>query len=61
MVNTTSLYSVMVYGRGITDEGRLFERITDALGELLQKDEFHFIRERLILPETASVRFSICR
>ena len=58
MVNTISLYSVMTFGKGITDEDKLFERMIDALKELLQKDEFHFIWERLILPETTSVRFS---
>ncbi len=58
MVNTTSLYSVMTYGRGITKDSRFLDRMTGVLEEFLRDDGFAFIWERIISPETASIRFS---
>ena len=58
MTNTTSLYSVMTFGQGITNAGKFFKKITYVLSELLLNDGFNFIWERLILPETVSIHFS---
>ncbi len=43
MVNTTSLYSVMTFGRGITNDSKFLGRMTSVLGEFLRDDGFTFI------------------
>lgn len=58
LTNTTSLYSVMTFGRGITNDGKFLGRMTGVLGEFLRDDGFNFIWERLISPDITSVRFS---
>ena len=58
LTNTTSLYSVMTFGRGITNDGKFLGRMTGVLGEFLRNDGLAFIWQRLISPETASIRFS---
>lgn len=58
LTNTTSLYSVMTFGRGITNDGKFLGRMIGVLGEFLRDDGFNFIWERLISPETTSVHFS---
>jgi hypothetical protein len=58
LTNTTSLYSVITFGRGITNDGEFIGRMTSVLGEFLRDDGLAFIWQRLISPETTSVRFS---
>ena len=58
LMNTTSLYSVMTFGRGITNDGKFLGRMTGVLGEFLRDDGLALIWQRLISPETASIRFS---
>ena len=56
--NTVSLYSMLMYGRGITDDNWFLQRVTNTMGELMQDDGYQFIYERIIAPETARILFS---
>ncbi len=56
--NTVSLYSVLCYGRGITDDNTFLMRMTSLIGEVLKDDGLEFFWERWILPETGTVTFS---
>ena len=56
--NTASLYSMVMFGRGITDDCRFLDRITSYMGEFIRADGHEFIFERLITPCLGRVRFS---
>ena len=56
--NTASLYSLVFYGKGITNDHHLISRMTTQLGEHLRDDGLAFIFERLIAPSTSRVSFS---
>ncbi|HEX4142979.1 MAG TPA: hypothetical protein VHY91_05475 [Pirellulales bacterium] len=56
--NTKSLYSVVIYGKGITDEGRFIERAVSSLREFMRTDEQDFILRRFIVAACATVRFA---
>jgi hypothetical protein len=58
VTNTTSLYSVLMHGRGITDAGSFIQRTVTAIGEQLREDALSFLFERLIAPQTTQVAFS---
>ena len=58
VTNTASLYSMVMYGRGITDDCRFLDRITSYMGEFLRADDHGFIFERLIVPRLERVSFS---
>jgi hypothetical protein len=56
--NTKSLYSTMMYGKGITHDGAFIERALTNIRESMEADGLQFIYHRLIVPATASVRFA---
>ena len=56
--NTASLYSMVMFGRGVTDDGRFLDRMTSCMGEFLRADDHEFIWERLIIPWVDHVSFS---
>ena len=58
VTNTTSLYSVLMHGRGIIDDGTFIRRAVTAIGEQLREDDLSFFFERLIEPEAAQVALS---
>lgn len=58
LTNTLSLYSMVMYGRGITDDSQFLGRITNYMGEFISDDGHRFLFERLIAPSTASIAFS---
>jgi hypothetical protein len=58
VTNTTSLYSVLIHGRGITDDDAFIRRAVTAIREQLQADDLSFLFERLIEPETNQIAFS---
>jgi len=58
ITNTPSLYSMVMYGRGITDDSQFLSRITNTMGEFISDDGHRFLFERLIAPSTARVAFS---
>ena len=55
--NTKSLYSTVMYGRGITD-ATFIERALSNIREFLAADGQEFVYHRFIVPATASVRFA---
>ena len=56
--NTRSLYSTVMYGKGITDDGRFIQRAMSNLREFMEHDGLEFIHRRLIAPVSGSVRFA---
>jgi len=58
VTNTTSLYSVLMHGRGITSDHVLIQRAVTAIGDQLREDGLSFLFERLFAPETTHVAFS---
>jgi len=58
LTNTHSLYSVIMPGAGITNEGAFVKRAFSYLSELLINDGDEFVLKRLVAPAFASVSFS---
>jgi hypothetical protein len=58
ITNTASLYSMVMFGRGITHDGQFLDRITSYMSEFIRDNGYGFIYERLIMPSMASVMFS---
>ena len=56
--NTRSLYSVVMYGQGITDDGLFIKRALDYLREGLDADGQLSVYERFIAPSSGLVRFA---
>jgi hypothetical protein len=56
--NTVSLYSVVIYGRGITDFDHLIHRMMDVLRDVMEEDGFRLLYEKQVAPEAARVSFS---
>jgi hypothetical protein len=56
--NTASLYSMVMYGRGMADGGAFLDRITRYMVEFMQEDDLAFICERLVIPSLAQVTFA---
>ena len=47
--NTTSLYSMVMFGKGITDDFTFKNRVTSHMSEYIREDGFRLIFERLIM------------
>ena len=58
VANTKSLYSVVMYGRGITDYSEFIGRALNSLREFMEDDGQAFVYQRLIAPTSGSVRFA---
>ena len=58
VTNTVSLYSLVMFGRGITNDGEFLKRAITYLGELMEHDGYQFIRERVFTPETGRISFA---
>jgi hypothetical protein len=56
--NTRSLYSTVMYGRGIMDDRRFIERALGALRESMEDDGLAFVYSRFIAPASGTVRFA---
>lgn len=56
--NTKSLYSVVMYGKGITDYSDFIDRALSSLREFMEADGQAFVYQRFIAPTGRSVRFS---
>ena len=56
--NTASLYSMVLFGRGITESGRLIERMTWAIREVMEHDGLGRAYEGYVVPETGQFVFS---
>ena len=56
--NTKSLYSTVMYGKGITDESQFLDHALSILREFMQQDGQEFIFRRFIAPAGATVQFA---
>ncbi len=56
--NTTTLYSAVFYGKGITDANRLINRMLDNLRDIAQNDGFESMYVKRIAPETGEFSLS---
>lgn len=58
VANTKSLYSVVMYGQGISDNSEFTSRALGTLREFMEDDGQAFVYQRLIAPTGGSVRFA---
>jgi hypothetical protein len=56
--NTKSLYSTVMYGKGVTTDSHLIERALGGIREYMEADGQAFAYRRFIAPATTSVRFA---
>ena len=56
--NTKSLYSIVMFGKGLTDDGRFIERALSNLREFMEDDGQEFIYRRFIAPASTTVHFA---
>jgi len=55
VANTKSLYSVVMYGKGITDGDLFIARALSCLREFMEDDGQAFVYQRFIAPATGTV------
>ena len=58
VVNTQSLYSVVMYGKGIASGSQLIERTLSSIREFMEDDGQAFVYQRFVAPSSGSVRFA---
>ena len=58
VTNTPSLYSVVMYGKGITTDHEFIDRAGECIREFMGYDGQEFIYRRFVAPATGEVRFS---
>ena len=58
LTNTTSLYSRVIFGRGITNADQFLRSFSLALAEFMHNDGFDDVYERQIAPTMAQVSFA---
>jgi hypothetical protein len=56
--NTVSLYSIVIFGAGITDKNKLLTRMINSMEELMRQDGDEFIFDLLIAPFASTLLFS---
>jgi hypothetical protein len=56
--NTKSLYSAVMYGKGITNDSQFIERALSSIREFMQDDGQQFAFHRFIAPASATVTFA---
>ncbi len=56
--NTKSLYSTVMYGKGVTTDSHFIERALGGIREFMEADGQVFVYRRFIVPATASVQFT---
>lgn len=56
--NTVSLYSCVMYGRGITDDSRFIERALSTIREFTEDDGQAVVYRRFIAPASGTVSFA---
>jgi hypothetical protein len=57
VTNTQSLYSVVMFGKGITDDSRFIERALSMIREFMEDDGQAFVYQRFIAPASGVVQF----
>ena len=58
MSNTASLYSCVMYGKGITDDSRFIERALSTIREFMEDDGQAFAYQRFIAPASGTISFA---
>ncbi len=58
LTNTASLYSCVMYGRGVTDDSTFVKRALSAIREFMADDGQQFVYQRFIVPASGTVRFA---
>lgn len=58
ITNTASLYSVVLFGRGITDDGQFLDAALSAMRHYMASDGTEFIFRKFIAPASGTVSFS---
>jgi hypothetical protein len=58
VTNTASLYSMVMFGKGIVNDGQFLDRVISSMSEFIRDDGHVFLYKRLIMPSTGLVRFS---
>lgn len=58
LTNTKFLYSTVLYGKGITNDGDFIARALASIREFMEADGMGTIYQRLIVPATGLVRFA---
>jgi hypothetical protein len=56
--NTKTLYSTVMYAKGITNDNLFITRALGGLREFMEDDRQEFIYHRLIAPSSGTVRFA---
>jgi hypothetical protein len=56
--NTKSLYSLVMLGKGVTNESQFIERALSSIREFMEADRQGEACERIIAPASATVRFA---
>jgi hypothetical protein len=56
--NTKSLYSTVLYGKGVTDGGHFIERALSSIREFMEDEGQGLIYGRFVAPASATVRFA---
>ena len=56
--NTASLYSCVMYGKGITNDSRFIERALNAIREFMEDDGQQFAYRKFIVPARGTVTFA---
>jgi hypothetical protein len=57
VANTKALYSVVMYGKGITDGGLFIDRALSCIREFMDDDGRTFIHQRFVAAAIGNVRF----
>ena len=58
ITNTVSLYTMVMYGKGISNDLIFTDRVTSHIAKFLRDDGYELIFERLIGPSMVRVSFS---
>ena len=56
--NTKSLYSCVLYGKGITNDSVFIERVLSSLREFMEDDGQSFIYQKFVAPASGTVSFA---
>jgi hypothetical protein len=58
ITNTSSLYSMVIFGRGIVDDGQFLDAALIAMQEYMEDEGTEFIYRKFVALASAQVRFS---
>jgi hypothetical protein len=58
LTNTLSLYSTVIYGRGIVNDSQFLDRALSAIREFMVDDGQEFIFRKFVAPASGTVRFA---